>query len=255
MDYIAVVSTPLSEATSTSYNTSDQNRRDRLTVSNVVLQRKKKMGVLSGESIPVLPHLIDVPKHLAVITSAVIRNSRELGSSNQKTMSPSMAKFCDQCFQVEEEALRRVSQLAAGLGRVRRQPLQDATDPSQDEPPTSPRSIVTSTCVGPSASGQSRKRRISRPATAPSPTVSDTPRRPAFFSENMSSPRPVNREVQPHRPWNNGHAKAPSTGSTPKIVREAASPVRLPPSVEVPEKVDDETGKRKKGLLGFLRKQ
>ncbi|KAF9526482.1 Rho GTPase activation protein [Crepidotus variabilis] len=260
MDYIHVVSTPLAEASNTSFGSDERSRHDRINVVNALRTRTRRMTVLDRESIPVLPHLIDVPRHLAIVTSAVIRNSRELNPQpsnpqSTKTIPQHIEDFCAKCFFVEEEALQRVSQLAAGLAsRGKRPSMQDISVEAPEDPPTSPRSTVTSTCVG--TNGQSRRRKVSRPSTAPSPTVTDTPRRPGFFSENLQSPRAaVNRDLQPQRPWNNGHAKAPSTDSVPKIVRDSVSPARMPAPPELVEKVEDDTGKRKRGILrGILRR-
>jgi len=79
IDYIAVVSTPLGETSSTYGD--GMNRHDRLKVVNSLRQRTKTMTVLDRESVPMLPHLLDIPMHLAIITSAVIRSSRDLNAA------------------------------------------------------------------------------------------------------------------------------------------------------------------------------
>lgn len=257
IDYIAVVSTPTLEAPTIGFGADERTRHDRLSVVNTLRQRTKKMPLLDRESIPILPHLIDVPKHLAIITSAVIRNSRELNPSPTSKREPTptyVEEFCSKCFLVEEDALSRVSHLATRLASETRRPsLQDISANPLDEPPTSPRGTVTSTVV--SANRQARRRKISRPSTAPSPTAAESSRRPPHFGENVTSPRSATRDLQPQRPTNNGHAKAPSTDSVPKLVREVAPPVRMPPPIEPMEKTEDDTGKRKRGLLrGILRR-
>src|ERR1700712_4185286 len=79
------------------------------------------MAVLSRESIP-MPLVPDVPKQLAIITSAVIRNSRDFharAKPNDPTDRP-LNEFCSRCFEVEESALHRVSQLATRISSDRR---------------------------------------------------------------------------------------------------------------------------------------
>lgn len=74
VDYIRVVSTPADDL-HTSSPATDQH--DRLNIVNSLRQRANTMPVLARESIPMLPHLLDIPRHLAVIVSAVIRSSKD----------------------------------------------------------------------------------------------------------------------------------------------------------------------------------
>lgn len=263
IDYIAVVSTPLGDAPS-SNSADDMNRHDRLNVVNALRQRTRSMTVLDREAVPILPHLLDLPKHLAIITSAVIRSSRDL-SVRPRTGDPTdmaVDEFCSKCFLVEDEALTRVSQLATKLATENRRPsVPDASANKDDEGSQSPRATVTSTVISTSPP-VSRRRKSSRPSTAPSPSGSDSAssRRQMFFGESTSnSPRVFARHA-PHeqqRTWNGGgHIKAPSTDSFPVIARDAkpTPPARLPRPSEPPAEKEDETGKRKKGILrGILR--
>ena len=265
IDYIVVVSTPLSEApSSTNYPGDDMNRHDRINVANALRQRTKGMTVLDREAVPILPHLLDVPKHLAIITSAVIRSSRDL-SARPRTgdaIDNVVDDFCSRCFEVEEDALSRVSQLATRLATESRRPsVPDISMAQDNEIPHSPLATVTSTVIS-TQPPVSRRRKSSRPSTAPSQSGSDsaTSRRQMFFGENpLTSPRAFARTVQAEqeRSWNRlGHTKAPSTDGFPTILHDV-KPQLLVRSrlVDSSAEKEDETRKQKKGILrGILRR-
>jgi hypothetical protein len=259
IDYIAVVSTPLDETHST--DSDESNRHDRLNIVNGLRQRTKNMTVLDRESVPILPYLLDIPKHLAIITSAVIRSSRDLNARSRTGDSADLAvdEFCTKCFEVEEEALLRVSQLATKLATGHRRPsvqevpLDGFVSEALDDMPHSPMTEITSTVVSTSARPP-RRRRLSRPSTAPSPTGSTSPnRRQLFFGDAAITSRTFTRTVPDTQIWNmqnnrSLHLKAPSTDSFPSLGLPIHSP---PPPTDPPE----DPGKRKKGLLrGILRR-
>ncbi|KAJ3515401.1 hypothetical protein NLJ89_g1775 [Agrocybe chaxingu] len=259
IDYIAIVSTPVEE-NPPPHTSGNMNRHDRLNVVNALRQRTSKMTVLDRESVPILPHLLDIPKHLAIITSAVIRSSRDLSARPRTGDDVDLAvdEFCSKCFEVEEEALRRVSQLATKLASESRRPSvpdisATGTDHHHDNVPHSPLSTITSTVI--SAAAPPRRRKPSRPSTAPSPTGSSSPsRRQMFFNDSLTSPQTFTRTIpNDQRAWG-GHMKAPSTDSVPSpINRDIPIPVRIPRTTEPPD--TDDAGKRKKGLLrGILRR-
>ncbi|GLB36154.1 putative gtpase activating protein [Lyophyllum shimeji] len=122
IDYILVVST--SNKDRASHPKSTSNRHDRLNVINDLRKRALDMPVLEREAIPSLPYLLDLPRHLAIITSTVIRNSREF-HARAKPHDPAerpLDDFCAKCFKVEEQALLRVSQLATKISSDRHSP-------------------------------------------------------------------------------------------------------------------------------------
>ncbi|CAK5264411.1 unnamed protein product [Mycena citricolor] len=88
----------------------DGEVHQRLAVVNALRTRRMLMPVLSRESIP-MPAVPDVPKQLAIIASAVIRNARVNCPDD-----PVLHDFCQRCIEVEESALRRVSQMASRMG-------------------------------------------------------------------------------------------------------------------------------------------
>lgn len=270
VDYIIVVSTSTGETPSSLGD--DIKRHDRINVVNTLRQRTRNMTILDRESVPILPHLVDVPRHLAIITSAVIRGSRELSARPRTGDDTDLAvdEFCSKCFEVEEEALLRVSRLAAKLASESRRPSVSNTvmdgsatfDPT-NRLPRSPISEVTSTITS-ASNGTSRQRKSTRPSTAPSPTSpSSSGRRQMFLGDPpVTEPRTNNRIVpDEEKTWNGQttrsiHLKAPSTDSVPSFgVRDIPPAPRLPQQMDPPADYMDDQGKRKKGLLrGILRR-
>ena len=78
IDYITVISSPVRTTSNIAY---DANQLDQLEAVSTLHHRSQRMSVLEKESIPVFPHLLDIPKHLAIVKSAIIRNY----NSRQKT--------------------------------------------------------------------------------------------------------------------------------------------------------------------------
>jgi len=253
--YLQVVSTPTDSYGSKHENPDD--RRDRLNVVNSLRQRAATMAVLDREAIPVLPHLLDVPRHLAIITSAVIRHSRDFYSKAKSTEEQGegpLVEICSRCFEVEEQALHRVSQLATRISSDRRRASLSVSTFNSAAFGSSPSA---------SANGQRRKK-SGRPSTAPSPSDNDASRR-HLFPEEFSSPRFFNRQA-PARPKRGSgsqadsqrpsHLKSPSTDSVPiNAARSSQRDTR--PTAVIPDGSDD-AGKRKKnfipGIRGILRR-
>ena len=142
IDYILVVSTPVSDPHS-HYSGSSSERHERLKVIDTLRQRTATMPVLDREAIPILPHLLDIPRHLAVVTSGVIRGARDYRARSKSKSDPSdklLEEVFNQCYQVEERALRRVSQLASRVSTNRRPSVVSIGEQYQEDPnsPTSP---------------------------------------------------------------------------------------------------------------------
>jgi hypothetical protein len=123
IDYIFVVSSPGPELRGPLSTHASTEMHDRLQAINALYQRCSTIPLLHRETIPLLPYLLDVPKHLAVISSAVIRRSRgyhrTLGSGLPEALD--LVEFCEKCYVIEEHALQRVSRLA---GRVMQAPFR-----------------------------------------------------------------------------------------------------------------------------------
>ncbi|KAF8216242.1 Rho GTPase activation protein [Mycena galopus ATCC 62051] len=232
IDYILVVSTPSKTSESDSYSQEDPSERhERLAVVNALRQRVSQMAVLSRESIP-MPLTPDVPKQLAIITSAVIRNSRDY-HARAKPGDPSdrpVNDFCSRCFEVEEFALHRVSQLATRISSDRRRAEH------------SPSMSVSGSPVNPT---QKKKRKSNgRPSTAPSPSDPSASRR--LFSESTSPGPSSPSHAQPT--WADRtrmqHLKSSSTDSIPYSNSSSATTPLAPP-LDTPDSDD----KKRKGLL------
>ena len=80
IDYITVVSSPVHNTLILNY---DAYQLDQLDIVNTLHQRSQHLADLEEEkeSIQFLPHQLDIPKHLAIVKSAIIRNY----NSRQKT--------------------------------------------------------------------------------------------------------------------------------------------------------------------------
>src|ERR1700744_1149782 len=72
-EYILVVSTPRPEEPP---QTQSEEAHVRSRAVRALHERKKSMPELHRETIPHLPHFLDIPRHLAIITSSVSRYSR-----------------------------------------------------------------------------------------------------------------------------------------------------------------------------------
>ena len=256
IDYLAVVSSPVGDTPLSNF-AYDVNRLDRVDIVNALRQRSQRMTALDKESIPTLPHLLDIPKHLAIVTSAIIRNSRNYSSQLKANNDGSgrdlaVEELRSICFEVEEETLRRVGQLATKLAESSRCPsMLEVTGNSA----VMEQNLRLSHLTG----HRSRRRKSFRPSTAPSPSGSKSPvHRQMFFADNSPSLHSGTQITSDDPvPWAQGHArvmhmKAPSTDSMPSLVARGF-PLSTPS--EPPIDIVDDPGKRKKGLLrGILRR-
>lgn len=234
IDYILVVSTPSKDGYGHNHG-SAADRHDRLNIVHSLRGRLKTKPLLDREAIPMLPYLLDIPRHLAIITSAVIRNSRDY--LNQPSVEPGdshLREFCSRCFEVEEQALQRVSQLATRISANHRRPSVSGSQSPTSKSPTSPLSATSS----------KTSKKIRRPSTAPSSSDTDKTRRRMLFDPSApSSPSrtlftPTASTVSPTSRLL--HLKSPSSDSMP---------IEMQTTIEVPPvKAEDET-KRRKGLF------
>lgn len=257
IDYILVVSTPSNDAY-TSLPPSD--RHDRLNVVNSLRRRASTMPVLEREAIPMLPYLLDIPRHLAIVTSALIRSSRDFQEKSRRLehIDQTLHDFCAKCFEVEEIALLRVSELATRIS------LKDShtslTPPSQMYSPH----IPLSDGVFPSSRSASierrRARNASRPSTSPSPLDHNGSQAWMYGDDASSSPRgfaltsSVSIERVPGREGRYLPPKSISTDSVPSFGIES-SPSVTPLRRSAPNDISDDGGKRKRSLLkGILRR-
>jgi hypothetical protein len=282
VDYILVVSTPAGDAYG-SYPGTGTDQHDRLNIANTLRQRALTMPVLDRETIPILPYLLDIPRHLAIITSAVIRNSRDYHTKpkSQEPGDRALDELCAKCFEVEGHALQRVSQLATRISSDRRWPSTSAGPTQVSSPPVSAQSRPDHSPTSPlsiSSTGQRRARKLTRPSTAPSASDTDlsrrnmlsdvsTPSSPSRLFTRDTQPT-TNTTTQPSSPegergtWSRRRhrqlpLKSPSTDSIPSYgINGVSSPLARPLRLADPSTdISDDGGKRKRGLLrGILRR-
>ncbi|KAG5352117.1 hypothetical protein C0989_003637 [Termitomyces sp. Mn162] len=139
IDYILVVST----ANKDQHNHQvTNNKREHREIETYLHRRSSTMRVLDKEAVPRLPDLLDIPRHLAVITSAVIRNSAEFQTRSQPydPADQKLDEICSKCLDVEEQALLRVSQLSTKISSSRQltSPLGMCLCPQTPQITTSP---------------------------------------------------------------------------------------------------------------------
>lgn len=123
------------------------------------------MSDLQKELIPHERHFLDIPRHLAIITSAIVRHSRNVFPED-----PAIADLYNRCRDVERHALYSVSRHAALRGggprpfpaaELSRSPTTSSYGPTEEPPSSPPTKSRTSSLH-------------SRPKTAPSGAVSDS---------------------------------------------------------------------------------
>jgi hypothetical protein len=167
-DYIRVVSTPRSEE---SHQTQSEEARVRSRAVRVLHERKRSMPELHRETIPHLPHFLDIPRHLAIITSSVSRYSRE----SPLAQDPIVADLISQCNDVEQQALSDVSYQMAP--RVEKPIITHPLTSSEPSLPTAISTYETIATPHPLSLGSSSRIHpsYSRPKTAPSGALSNDP--------------------------------------------------------------------------------
>ncbi len=104
VDYILVVSTPGPE--DCPQPPSEMHIRSR--AIRALHDRKRAMSDLQRELLPHEQHFLDIPRHLAIITSAIVRHSRNVSPED-----PAIADLYNRCRDVERHALYHVSRHTA----------------------------------------------------------------------------------------------------------------------------------------------
>ncbi|KAJ3791000.1 GTPase activating protein [Lentinula aff. detonsa] len=237
VDYIVVVSTPVKDFRSGKM----ADWHERSNVINALKSRASSMPILYRESIPLLPHTLDVPRQLAIVTSAVIRHSQAYFTEDRPSAEDEeLHEFCARCFEVEEQALQRVSQLAAQLSANQQRRHFSYPYPSTSSIFTQPSS------PGPPSSPSSR--RADRPATAPDAENSRT----RLISESTNSlavpPSSPSHPITFQSRNKLLHFKSSSTDSIgSRFAKDAPSSPSI--LVSTSSSVDIDDPKRKRGLL------
>ncbi|KAK1233585.1 hypothetical protein PQX77_003271 [Marasmius sp. AFHP31] len=246
IDYLLVVSTPAPEDIrgGTPSRTPDP---EQVKLASILKKRMATMPVLYREAIPILPHLLDPARHLAVITSAVIRTSRTYlsESKTRESRDKPLEDLCSRCIDVEQKALDRVSQLAAQLSANQRKAPSHGNGsemPFSFSPPS------------PSSPVSPQSTRSERPSTAPSVSDADTSRRRMLFDPNSNNPGPFVRTSKSPARNKLLHLKSPSSDSISPINRTPHSSIPVDVRSELPLDSQDDPGKKKKKTFNIWRR-
>jgi len=269
VDYILVISTPVSEAYGPCPEPSVE-KRERLAIVNALRERGTIMPVLDREAVPLLPHLLDVPRHLAVVTSAVIRASK--GKQKRKPVEPADAQFDEfiaRCFEVEETALHRVSRLASrsseknsafsATNRHSTSPtIGFRPPPCNSMSPSSHRSLVPQNSPRPASqsdfSGMSQGLEMLSDTFLTSSPVSTNVQPPSSQLTRVSQP---DLSGQPSSPedgtWSQRRNKltgrSTSTDSIPSFIAQSPADSSLTLKAAESQTESDDQMRKKKGLL------
>lgn len=197
-------------------------------------ERARTLTPLTSEAIPVLPHLLDIPKHLAIISSAVIRHARTTRQSVATRRAPLgheplVEDFAIKCFEIEAKALRCVSRLAspttsapAAVPHSRRVSSRHSSNPPQDIPATerirrAPYTPVTDTHISHVSDSPHPRRKSSRPSTAPA-APSSSSSSIVIHTQIASPPSMASLTMptfsRPSRPSVDSAATSPASSST-----------------------------------------
>jgi len=238
IDYIFVVSSPGPDVPA---SISSTDRHNRTRVLGSLHQRRESMPLLFQEAIPMLPYLLDVPRHLALISSAVIRRSRGYNgkSRSEPLADPRVVEFCAKCYEVEERALKRVTQHAGYTSQ----------DQSRRRPSTANVRVTSPTAIAPSRrfprtsqspgaekrmQAQGIPRIDRRPFTAPSPSEIAFENLPLPVTQShvtaMISNSQIDLPTESSRVRPQLHTRFPSAGATTlRRVQtvETSSPTRI----------------------------
>jgi len=279
MDYIIEVSTPLSGGLATTAISSHQY--DRLQTLHSLRQRSAALPTLHRESIPLLPHLVDVPKHLAVLISAVVRSSK--GSHNRPLHSGDEGKmeaFFNACLEAEAHALQCVSRLAVRAPRSSRRPVTAPSNRSTLDTKSREATVLAPFAKPPSAdvgfgpetrtvkNQFPRSRTLSRPSTAPSePTMFRMPPDSNGLAQTSRSLKHSRPSTAPSLPTDRHRAKknigpSETLGTPPRSTHSLGkgtssdfgvlSGTPMPPAVTQASAVEESIKKRRGFLKGFL---
>ncbi|KAI0689605.1 Rho GTPase activation protein [Cytidiella melzeri] len=219
------------------------HRHDRKRLMNVVKHRVHSAPTLNREAIPVLPQMIDLPKHLAVVTSIVVRYTRRTlpartGAPGERVFD----EFCQKCLEVEEQALIRVSQLASH-GKTRRKlsvtanltflrsPIDSPTSPTspnQREHNHSPQGEERDTSIP--LDSRMTRRKSYRPSSAPGDVSPRPPDSPSSNSQ-ISSPVVHPTMSRAHSQELPRHPEASLLAIERSVIREGSQPRPIRPSL------------------------
>ncbi|EIN13747.1 hypothetical protein PUNSTDRAFT_140219 [Punctularia strigosozonata HHB-11173 SS5] len=174
-DYILYISTPVLEQRKPSIIPGTASAvHGRTHALHVLRERRQSLPMLAREAISHPTLFLDVPKHLAVVSSAVIRQTQTTASTiDSRSRHEPVIALRARCFKVEERALRQVNKLA-NLSRRSPGNVSILTLPNPGYPSHPPRQKAPSSAARDATTrGSPRSRKLSRPSTAPSASGSE----------------------------------------------------------------------------------
>jgi len=219
--------------------------------------------VLFREAVPLLPHLLDLPKHLAVVSSVVVRYSRTNHYDPSLPVSSDerpFKEFCLRCMEVEEQALHRVSQLARKPGHAGRREIthmSKSANVSVSVSASSPISIPRRERKESLTENPHRRRKSSRPSTAPSngstsALSTSTPEKSVATHATMQSQRSLSGDVSfTPSGLSRPPPRHPRSTSTDSVLtrRNPYEDLSSTPDASITSADPSEVGKRKVGLF------
>jgi hypothetical protein len=241
IDYLACVSS-LPDQFASSANTSSflsgPDKHDRLYVIHSLRERLRGAGntipTLHKDAIPLLPYALDVPKHLAILSSSVVRNARSgtglafggrAGMTGNEVDGWTLARFSDLCVDVEGQALKSVATLAQGAasaGAFNATRTNRSTSVSSTGGYNQTGSYQTGSTVQPP--GQANSTPGSRGVTPTASTSASTPTQTMQVPWNAQVRRP-----SPSRSITTPTGPAPARGAaTPSSTLNTSSPTTKP---------------------------
>ena len=255
VDYILTVSTPVPDPLSP-YSGHPAHNFQRHDVVSSLHERGTTMSVLEREAIPLLPHLIDIPRHLSCIISSVIRSARSAdpkGKPSQEEEDQHLSDLCAQCFALEEKSLARVSQLASvksfHIAPTSEAPRMSSVILSASAAPPSPVSL---------SKFNGEPQEMSRPYTAPpsSDLFETTHGGPSSENSSPSSPAPYDllslRRGSVPDIYPNPKVPLASEDRTPRprfLRPKSISADSMSTLVSQRADLQDETGRKRKNIL------
>ncbi|CAL1695817.1 unnamed protein product [Somion occarium] len=234
IDYILMVSSTENLGESPPSMPPVKMERDRMRAMQALNYRISHSPTLVKEAIPVSPQALDVPRQLAIVNSLVVRHARRnhYPIRSNRPADRLFNELCSKCLDVEEQALRRVNQLAKRPPQPAppqpTSPISPSTPPFSHIPssPSSTSFQIIPTHRERKASlhgKQKRAKKVPRPSTAPSQTDSDGRSQSQDYKTDISVP------------------PSPITGNNLSRIFSRTSISSRQPSIPIPSKEQDDT--------------
>ena len=202
---------------------------DRLNIINALRERIVFMPPLEQESIPILPHFSDVPRHLASIVTGVYRQEEHIKSAqdSQDEGSDALSELYLRCVEIQQETAVRVIS------------------------PTFDKRSLSSAASDPHASNATSKVNASKPKVA---ATRGTAARRQTLTGGIAGPSNIihsSSSPLPESPLHIIHHKSPSSDlpsplKEGKVVKGRRS---MDPLADISDDTGSQRGKLRRGIL------